>query len=337
MHPILSRRAVLFWAARFTTSYSSKKPRLYGKKGPNSRSENSAFFVDVDDNDQHSHVASSHSSPSPAPARPFPPHISEEVQDAADVNAAASAANRRAQVHNYRSPSLLNRSNSSAGSNSPESTMSSHDQQEPASGSNDPGSEPFSSPRSTSEVSADIRKLGISGRSASPAKRTFADSQDDGHEEAQTTTYGTELDSERMSKHNGNGIRSPMPSRHKPMPSIEVNDQAYQDETLDDASNDMQREDDSAIVHGQAKDLPSLGEQVRKITEITNTSEQKDGEKGYAVAMSWLHRVVSRTETGLHEGFAKELREGEIGPVDNSSIVANGKVYVLWLSIGARS
>jgi len=211
--------------------------------------------------------------------------------------------------------------------------MSSHDQQEPASGSNDPGSEPFSSPRSTYEVSGDIRKLGIGGRSASPAKRTFADSQDDGHEEAQTTQQGTELDSERMPKYNGNGIRSPMPSRHKPMPSIEVNDQAYQDETLEDADDDVQREDESAIVHGQAKDLPSLDEQVRKITEITNTSEQKDGAKGYAVAISWLNRVVSRTTEKLHEGFPKELREGDIGPVDNSSIVANGKVYMLWLPI----
>jgi len=195
--------------------------------------------------------------------------------------------------------------------------MSSHDQQEPV-----------SSPRSTSEVSADIRKLGISGRSASPAKRTYADSQDDGDDEA--LSHVTEQDSNRLLKYNGAGIKSPMPSRHKPMPSIEVNDQAYQ-ETIENVENDMKQEEEEKtlpIVHGQAEDLPSLDEQVRKITEITNTSEQKDGQKGYAIAINWLNRVVSRTTERMHEGFPKELREGDIGPVDNSSIVANGKLPV---------
>lgn len=327
MQTILSsRRAVLFWAARFTTSsnFPNKRPRSYGKKSHSSRSEGAAIFADEDI--QQSHIVSSRTTPSP-----FPPHISEEVQDAADVNAAASAATRGSPLHNYRSISTLKQSSSSAGSDSPESPMTSHEQQELGPGSNDAESENLSSPRSTSEVSAEIHKLGLGGRSASPAKRTFADSQDD-EGEAQTT-HGAELDSDRLPKYSNNGLRSPMPSRHKPMPSIEVNNEAYRDEPIESAGNDVGRgrmEVGSGIVHGQAKDIPSLDEQVNMIKDIVDSSEQREGEKGYVVAISWLNRVMSRTTTGLYEGFPKELREGDIGPVDNSSIVANGMVTILW-------
>lgn len=71
--------------------------------------------------------------------------------------------------------------------------------------------------------------------------------------------------------------------------------------------------------------VPNIDEQVSTITQITNKTGVKENTKYFVVAASWLTRVVSRTTQGQHEGHDKEFREGEIGPIDNSSIVRNGE------------
>lgn len=184
--------------------------------------------------------------------------------------------------------------------------------------------QPLSSPQSTAEC--EVQRLNL-GRSSSPAKRTVSERDgDDGDE-----SYGGELDGTGRVKSPKSELVSPMPSRHKPIPSIELNAQSMPDDDDDDMLEVVQsvplpsqQPAESVIGHGQGAAVPSLDEQVRQITEIAK-KPAKEGDKGYAVAQAWLDRVHSRTSDGLHGGFTKELREGEIGPVDNSSIVANGK------------
>jgi len=201
------------------------------------------------------------------------------------------------------------------------------DHAENASGSIDPDQDPPSSPQSTAE--GDIQKL-VLGRSSSPAKRTLAESFGD-DEEGHPVSRDMELDSakrQKSPKDNDEIIQSPMPSRHKATPSIELNNQRVVDTEMPDQSvdgADPQQDDLEQIIgHGQTTDVPTLDEQVAKITQLCSGTP-KAGEKGYLVATEWLQRVQSRTTDGLHGDFSKHFREGEIGPVDNSSIVSNGK------------
>jgi hypothetical protein len=276
-------------------------------------------------NESRQDTASSRSSQSPAPVRTFPPHIHEEVQDAVETNAAAATANNKHPLRSFRTPPS-DQSSSSLGSNSPEGSMTG-ERAEGASGSFDLDQDPPSSPQSTAE--GDIQKLAL-GRSSSPAKRTLSESNGD-DEEYGHASRSMELDSakrQKSPKDNDDIMGSPIPSRHKATPSIELNNQRVDDIEMPDESTDgadAQQDDLQQIIgHGQTTDVPSLDEQVAKITQLC-TGTPKAGDKGYLVATEWLQRVQSRTTDGLHGDFGKHLREGEIGPVDNSSIVSNGK------------
>ncbi|KAF2426597.1 UCH-domain-containing protein [Tothia fuscella] len=67
---------------------------------------------------------------------------------------------------------------------------------------------------------------------------------------------------------------------------------------------------------------PSLDDQVKIILEKTQGRDPEDGEVGYAVACSWLQRVLARCEEGQSMGpFDKDALEGEIGPVDNTALL----------------
>jgi len=267
----------------------------------------------------------SRSSQSPAPVRTFPPHIHEEVQDAVEINAAAAVANNKHPLRSFRTP-LSDYASSSLRSHSPEGSMAG-ERAENASGSIDLDPEPPSSPQSTAE--GDIQKLAL-GRSSSPAKRTLAESNGE-DEERDPASRGMELDSakrQKSPKDNDEILASPIPSRHKATPSIELNSQRVDDTEMPDQSTDgadaNQDDLEQIIGHGQTTDVPTLDEQVAKITQLCSGTPAA-GEKGYLVATEWLQRVQSRTTDGLHGDFSKHFREGEIGPVDNSSIVSNGK------------
>ena len=276
-------------------------------------------------NESRQDTASSRSSHSPAPVRTFPPHIHEEVQDAVETNAAAAIANNKHPLRSYRTPPS-DYSSSSFGSNSPEGSMAG-ERVDNASGGIEADQDPPSSPQSTAE--GDIQKLAL-GRSSSPAKRTLAESNGD-DEDHESASRDMELDSvkrQKSPKDNDEILQSPIPSRHKATPSIELNNQRVVDTEMSDESThgvDARQDDVEQIIgHGQTADVPSLDEQVAKITQLCSGTS-KAGEKGYLVATEWLQRVQSRTTEGLHGDFGKHLREGEIGPVDNSSIVSNGK------------
>lgn len=200
----------------------------------------------------------------------------------------------------------------------------SYDRQDSTPLTNDGEVEPVSSPQSTAE--ADVQRLNL-GRSSSPAKRTLSDRDADDED----ALSGTGLDGTGRVKSPKHELASPMPSRHKPIPSIELNAETLKDDDDDDMLEVVQSvplppQDnvENVVGHGQGSAAPSLDDQVRQIKEIAD-KPGKAGDKGYVIAQAWLDRVFSRTSDGLHGGFAKELREGEIGPVDNSSVVANGK------------
>lgn len=67
-------------------------------------------------------------------------------------------------------------------------------------------------------------------------------------------------------------------------------------------------------------DLPSIDEQIKLVTDLAR-QDMKEGQKGYVVANKWLSRVLARgSEAEKVSTFAKEAREGPIGPVDNTGI-----------------
>ena len=66
---------------------------------------------------------------------------------------------------------------------------------------------------------------------------------------------------------------------------------------------------------------PSYDEQYDQVRQILLSHTRAEGQTGYLVASSWLARVLSRTtENQQSSDYPKEAREGEVGPVDNSSI-----------------
>ncbi|KAH0173927.1 UCH-domain-containing protein, partial [Aureobasidium melanogenum] len=68
---------------------------------------------------------------------------------------------------------------------------------------------------------------------------------------------------------------------------------------------------------------PSIDEQVAHIQSLLNTPLE-DGSKGYIVASKWFNRVVARTEGANKKDFDAEMLQGEIGKIDNSSVVPLG-------------
>ncbi|TKA67109.1 hypothetical protein B0A49_11932 [Cryomyces minteri] len=79
---------------------------------------------------------------------------------------------------------------------------------------------------------------------------------------------------------------------------------------------------------GTKHQMPTLDEQVNRVKELMHQAFQsraKEGIKGYVVSMKWLNRVIARTSDAQQEGgHDKAALEGDIGPVDNSTIVPEG-------------
>lgn len=70
-----------------------------------------------------------------------------------------------------------------------------------------------------------------------------------------------------------------------------------------------------------AVDTPPLDEQVRRVLELHRKPLQEGG-TGYLLASRWFQRVMARTTEGQSAlgDYDKSALEGDIGPVDNSSI-----------------
>jgi ubiquitin carboxyl-terminal hydrolase 4/11/15 len=83
--------------------------------------------------------------------------------------------------------------------------------------------------------------------------------------------------------------------------------------------------DGTATSSTSATILPTIDQQVKTIMEQATSSELRDGDIGYVISVPWLNRVLSRSsEADAHGPFEKNAMEGEIGPIDNSSILLRG-------------
>lgn len=71
--------------------------------------------------------------------------------------------------------------------------------------------------------------------------------------------------------------------------------------------------------------LPSIDEQVAKVMAL-HDRPPVEGQEGYLLSTLWLARVLARTSDNIKhpEQFDKAALEGDIGPVDNSDLVAEG-------------
>ena len=76
----------------------------------------------------------------------------------------------------------------------------------------------------------------------------------------------------------------------------------------------------SAPIDPTSSDLPSIDEQIERVTTMAG-EQLREGQKGYIIANKWLARVLARgSRAEPPNKFGKGVREGPIGPVDNTGL-----------------
>jgi ubiquitin carboxyl-terminal hydrolase 4/11 len=87
---------------------------------------------------------------------------------------------------------------------------------------------------------------------------------------------------------------------------------------------DSEGTDPSTVEMQDTPSLPSIDKQVQMVMEQV-AIPSKDGDVGYVIANSWLGRVLARSsDKDSHGPYEKDALEGDIGPLDNSSILLRG-------------
>ena len=110
--------------------------------------------------------------------------------------------------------------------------------------------------------------------------------------------------------------------RYKKEPSVEIAPQDA-DKTAYQTPQSGASSTGSAGEAPTATDIPSIDDQIAQVTELANLESLKEGQKGYVVSNRWLYRVLSRGSKDAgkdKDKYGKDVREGIIGPVDNSGI-----------------
>lgn len=75
---------------------------------------------------------------------------------------------------------------------------------------------------------------------------------------------------------------------------------------------------------GSKEPIPSIDEQVGRVMAMIDTPLE-EGARGVVISYTWLARVLSRATDGRNSSeFLKSAREGPIGPLDSSDIIADG-------------
>ena len=100
--------------------------------------------------------------------------------------------------------------------------------------------------------------------------------------------------------------------------------ESAQDNTTMSAPSDAPPSYDAHQQDASPTATPGIDEQVAHIQSLLNTPLE-DGSKGFIVASKWFNRVVARTESANKKDYDAGMLQGEIGKIDNSSIVALGK------------
>lgn len=219
--------------------------------------------------------------------------------------------------------------------------------------------QPVSSPPSVLSSDSSMRKLGVGARASSPAKRSASERD----EEDGALNQNTEMhvrDQSRSPKKIYQEHVSPMPNRFKPANEFQPLQRSMSSDMLDqDDTTEHSRSVSGPVVPGgslvgvemytssvplvsgaadtnasqkragSSIKIPSFDEQDRMIRQLASKPLGDEGGKGYVLSSKWLVRVQARTTQGLHESHAKDAREGEVGPVDNSDIAMNGKCWMM--------
>ncbi|QIX01091.1 hypothetical protein AMS68_006608 [Peltaster fructicola] len=149
-------------------------------------------------------------------------------------------------------------------------------------------------------------------RSVSPAKRSVVEMEDITNDSQPTDTQVTLRDADQLDTLPNSVTAS----------SIEEIASANTSTTSFDRSPSLSTKDDNDEgLRGVPEPIPGLEEQVRQVTELRDR-QLEEGSRGVVVSYRWLGRVLSRTTEGLKSSdYAKDAREGAIGPLDNADIV----------------
>jgi ubiquitin carboxyl-terminal hydrolase 4/11 len=151
----------------------------------------------------------------------------------------------------------------------------------------------------------------MSVRSASPAKRSATEMEDNHAAESAKLVGGpnVENDDTAMEGLSGSGEMAEV---------VEPTAQSVEEDPPPYSETDAH-----PLVEAQKE--PYTTEQIdQQVIHVTSLSAKPldEGERGIVISQKWLNRVLSRTTRGLQSSdFAKECREGPVGPVDNSDIV----------------
>jgi ubiquitin carboxyl-terminal hydrolase 4/11/15 len=162
-------------------------------------------------------------------------------------------------------------------------------------------------------------------RASSPAKRPHSD-VDDGKMDVDgpsSARRGSGQSSPRSTKPLSSATQRPLRAT-----SIEMTDAVSNGgSAVSSDSNGASNANSSATsVSGTpAANAPSLEDQVDKVLAISRKGLQ-DRQVGYVVSQKWLERVWARTPqyAGKQREFSKSATEGDIGPIDNSDLVDTG-------------
>jgi ubiquitin carboxyl-terminal hydrolase 4/11/15 len=74
----------------------------------------------------------------------------------------------------------------------------------------------------------------------------------------------------------------------------------------------------------QQNGTPSVEEQIAHIQALLNLPLE-DGSTWFVVAAKWFNRVMARAPGADQKNYDADMVQGEVGKIDNSSVVAPGK------------
>ena len=155
-------------------------------------------------------------------------------------------------------------------------------------------------------------------RSSSPAKRRASEMDGDTQQEdpdvMDVDSSSEVVNGNKDTQTNGHDKASAVSSGTTPasIPSSS-------EDAADEASSTTQVDLD------EDEPVPSIDAQVEMVRAQALEGNLSESLSGYAVSMTWLARVIARSKYKDEMGpFEKSSIEGEIGPVDNSPILAQG-------------
>lgn len=181
------------------------------------------------------------------------------------------------------------------------------------------------------------RVLGGGVRSASPAKRSATDMEDGGDKSASSAvgmpgSFASENESGRTHSEEAmygaeamdtqGSVTESMDTSAPGTMSMNTSATSFQSDALPPYS----AQDAGATLRAYTNyTTQEIDLQQARVMQKMSNRPLDEGHKGVVLSSHWLARVLSRSSEGLKNSeYTKESREGLIGPVDNSEIVAEG-------------